>query len=115
MVATGQNFTLYTGDDKRPEIHVTDTSGEVVDLEGATINWVATKQSDDTEVMSKSTSDGSINITDAEEGKFLIKVDASDTESMDAMTLDHEAEVITSYGLTSHVTVGTIDLKKSKV
>ena len=115
MAATGQDFTLYAGDDKRPEIHVTDLEGNPVNLEGASIEWKAVQQSDGTEVISKTTGGGCISVKDAKNAKFIIKINSIDTEGEETKTLDHEAVVTSDSGMTTHVTTGTIDLIASNI
>lgn len=111
MAKTGQDFTLYTGDDKRPEFHIVDREGNKVNLTNMTVEWVATDPSDDSVVISKSTSDGSITINDAKNGKFIVKIDGSDSDSISSdKTLEHEARVINSDGITVHVTTGEVNV-----
>lgn len=115
-VETSQDFSLYTGNDKRPEITVHNAEGDTVNLTDASIEWVAFDPSDGTEIMRKSTSDGSINISDPHNGKFLIKIDASDTDSISSdVTLEHEAQVTMPTGLNDHVTTGSIDVTVSSI
>ena len=115
MVATGQDFELWAGNDKRPEIIIKDTEGNTVDLTDADVEWVATKDSDGTEVMRKDTIDGGAVISDAKGGRCIIKIDASDTDGMDDITLNHEARITVQDGSTVHVTVGTITLHSSDI
>lgn len=115
MVKKDQDFELWTGNDKRPKITVVDEEGNLADLSNATIYWKATRQSDGSTVMTKSTVYGNIDIVSAEDGEFIVKINADDTEGIDGGTLEHEAKVITEYGLTNHVTSGTIDLIKAEV
>lgn len=116
MAETGQDFTLYTDNDKRPEVTVTDKEDNPVDLEGATIEWVANDTSDGSEIMRKTTDDGGITINDAKYGKFIIKITASDTEGISSdATLSHEARVTLAMGAKTHVVTGTIDLIASNI
>lgn len=115
-VKTSQDFSLYTGNDKRPEITVYDEEDNTVNLDGASIDWVAFDPSDGTEIMRKSTSEGSINISDPHNGKFLVKIDASDTDSISSdVTLEHEAQVTMPSGLKDHVTTGSIEVTVSSI
>lgn len=116
MIANNQDFSLYTGDDKRPEITVKDKENNPVDLEGASIQWGAYDPADDTELISKTTSGGGITINDATNGKFLIKIDASDTNSISSdISADHEAKVTLANGFSDHVTIGTVSITVSNI
>lgn len=111
MAETGQDFTLYTGDDKRPEIHVVDQEGNKVDLTNMSVEWVATDPADDSVVISKTSGGDGISINDAENGKFIIRIDGDDTSTVaDDITLEHEARVINDSGITVHVTTGQINV-----
>lgn len=118
MIASGQDFELYTGDDKRPEITVKDDEGNAVNLDGASIEWGAFDPADGSTVgsLSKTTSDGGININDAPNGKFIVKIDASDTDSVSSdIDAEHEAKVTLASGLSDHVTTGTVSIIVSNV
>jgi len=115
MVAKNQDFEMWANNDKRPEITIRDPEGNPVNLDGASVEWVAVKQSDGTEMLRKSTSGGGIAITDAKAGKCIIKIDASDTQGNDTATYDHEAMVTLSDNNQVHVTVGVIDFHASNI
>lgn len=116
MAEEGQDFTMWAGDDMRPEITIADEEGNSYDLNLATeIKWVANQQADGTEVMRKSLTGGGVVISDAKNGKCMIKIDSGDTSGESDTTLTHEARVTNNQGLDIHVTVGTITLNGSNI
>ena len=115
MTAEKQNITgYYSGNSLKLAITVKDPSGAVVDLSGASIRWALTETYDQTVLVRKSTADGGIVITDAENGTFEINVDPQDTDDLSG-EYDHECEVTDSGGNVVTVTTGTIEITPSEV
>lgn len=103
---------VIRGDDETVEITVLKTDGTAKSITGASIEWEMYERYTRTSVVSKSTTDGDITITDGANGVFEIAIDGSDTQSLDGGRYKHEAEVTDSAGTTKTVTRGTVYLSE---
>jgi hypothetical protein len=104
-----QDFQMFAGNTKNLLVTLKDTAGVTVDLTGATVKWVAVRGK--TVVISKETASG-ITITDAPNGKYMIKLDSIDTKNL-LGNLYHESVVMDSSGNVATVFKGTIKLLPS--
>lgn len=115
MTAQDQDITGYfAGDSLTIQITVTDSSGNALDLSGASIEWVLTETHDRTRLIEKTTENGGISITDAANGVFEIYVQPQDTADLTG-DFDHEAEVTDAGGNVVTVTSGIISIEPSEV
>lgn len=110
-----QNFEIYSGDSKNIIIIVTDDNENIIDLSGSTIKWALKKTVNSIENnIYKDTSNGGIEITDALNGEFTVKLNPSDTEGLIGRFY-HEAEVTDAIGSVSTILFGIATIKRSGV
>lgn len=110
MTATGQNITMVAGDDKEIYITVYDDGGNLEDITGATINWVAFRQNG-TIVLTKTTADA-ITLDDPTNGVLLITLIPADTETL-LGSYYHECELTDNAGRISTITKGYFHVERS--
>ncbi len=112
--ATGQNFQMFQGDDKILVVTVYDNDDfeNVVNISGATIQFVIYKQTTGQIVVTKSSGSG-ITITDAENGELEITLAGSDTASLYGTFL-HECELTDSTGNVSTIMTGYAKIYASR-
>lgn len=113
MTKENQNIeNYYAGDSLVLDVTVTDQSGAAKDLTGASIEWGLFPRGSDTAVLTKTTTGGGVAVTGA--GVFEVTVDPGDTTGLEGLHY-HEAEVTDGAGAVSTVTVGYIEIEKSRV
>lgn len=114
MAVKDVHLEIYVGESKIYPVTVTDR-GAVLKLTGnASAKWVMKKSVLDPHVdVLKDTSNGGIVITDADNGIFEIRLNATDTRNLQPGHYYHEAKVIDSAGHESPVLIGTINLLPS--
>lgn len=111
MTKSGQNFTVWSGDDTTLEVTVLDNDGNPVNLVSASLIWkVVTRQRS---VLINKVSGSGITVTDAENGVCEIKINSSDTDPLSG-TYRHELQM-TQYGTTSTVMSGSITVQEDVV
>lgn len=113
MTTTNIDLTLYSGETK--SISVTAISHTIpFPLNGAVIKWVMQRTLDDSSpiIVYKDTSNG-ITITDEAGGRFIIRLDATDTRSISSGTYHHIAKVIDHSFDESIAFTGLITILKS--
>jgi hypothetical protein len=111
MTATGQNFTMYQGDDRVLAVTVLDDSDNVVNITNTDIAWVMYKQTDETVVLQKTTSSG-IQLTTPVSGIFEISLNPVDTENLKGHYL-HEAELRDVEGRITTIMTGHVEIYRS--
>jgi hypothetical protein len=114
MTIEARNFTHYAGDTLTIRVTTKYADGSIVDLTGSNLEWVLAKSVSDSPDISKSTSSGGIVVSDAEAGRFEIKLDPVDTESLSG-SYYHEAELTKSNGDTVTILVGNITVRPSAI
>lgn len=112
MTATGQNFTIYQGDDKEVYVTTYDENDAVLNITSCTINWVAYKRYPENIVLTKTTASGIV-LTVPASGIFRIDFDPVDTENL-LGEYNHECELIDTGLNVSTILVGTMTVYKSK-
>jgi len=112
MTMTGQNVSIYKGDDKILVVTVKDSSGNIEDISGTTVNYVVYKFTIGNIVITKTTSSG-ISLTDPTSGIFEITLIPSDTENLLGYYL-HECELTDTFGKVSTIFTGKFTVIDSK-
>jgi len=113
MTATGQNFTIYQGDNK--EVRVTTYEEDLVtilDISNCILNWVFYKRYPENIVLTKTTSSG-ITLTDPTNGIFKMLLLPEDTENL-LGEYNHECEITDLSNNVSTILVGKVTVYKSK-
>ena len=113
--ATGQNFEMHQGDDKILVVTVYDNDDfeNIVNISGATIQFVIFKQTSGQIVVSKSTGGSGIVLTDAPNGELEITLAGSDTASIYGTFL-HECELTDATGNVSTIMTGYVKIYASR-
>lgn len=112
MTATGQNFTIYQGDDKEIFVTTYDENDVILDITNCTLNWVVYRRYPENIVLTKITGSG-ITITDPTNGIFRVDFDPNDTLSL-LGEYNHECELTDTNLNISTLLVGTMNVYKSK-
>ena len=120
MVQTGQDFTVYAGDDNQLSFAITAAGSTApLDLTGATIYWTVAVDPGDNLKLEKSSTGSDINITSSTAGTFTIDIQAADTESLGgpantpSKAYFHQVRIVDSSGEKSVLAVGTMTVKKA--
>lgn len=111
MTATDQDVRIVSGDTVRLPVSVMDDSGNALNIAGASIEWVLAKHAGADPVITKSTADGSVALTDAEGGEFQVTVAPEDTADY-AGTWYHEIELTDTDGNVSTILSGTFEIRE---
>jgi hypothetical protein len=110
-----QNFEMAQGDYKELDFTVKNAAGVVVNIAGATINWMLTTQDDlDVALLSKATGGSGITITDGAAGECQVALDPLDTKEFDGV-YHHELQLIDGSGNPNVVAEGTVEILESAI
>jgi hypothetical protein len=111
MTTTGQNFTMWQGEDKTITVSLTNSSGSPYgDTDGLVFTWkVATSESATTALITKATGSGITNGT----SQITIAIDEADTDDMAPGTYYHELRVVDTSSDHDVVLCGGLTLKDS--
>lgn len=85
------DIILKKNNDKSINFIVQDKLKNRIDMTGFSVKWVLRKTLGSTALITKGTSDGSVNMASASTGKFTVIIDAADTLSLPAGQYFHEA------------------------
>ena len=113
MTSTGQNLTMYAGDDKILIVTTTDPNDVPIDVSGCTIRWIVYKRSPQNIVIDKTTPSTGIALTDPTNGIFEITLVPGDTENL-LGEYNHECELTDMDSKISTIFVGYIKILASK-
>lgn len=117
MTSEDQNFEMYAGESKVITVTVKDAAGALVDIGGASIEWIAKRSEDDAVgLITKTTAaGGGITILDqtTHKGEFTITLVPADTQSLGGASYYHEAEVTDIATDVSTVMRGIVTIKKA--
>ena len=91
MTTTGQNITMWSGDDKTISVTVNDENGAAQDITSFTASYVIAKYAGDTAIVTKTNNTG-ITLTTPASGILTIVLDAADTTSLGGL-YHHELEI----------------------
>lgn len=107
--ATGQNFAIYAGDSAKPVITVTDNSGAVVDISGASeIAFSIYRSFSTAAVLTKLKSGGGVVfITNGTDGKFQPLLIPVDTATLSGNYV-YAAKITDGAGNVATVTIGSM-------
>ena len=115
------DWNMHRGDHKNLIVSVLDSNGNIVDLSGANeVTFAAAKKTSTgfstTTAITKKMSLGSdqVELTDAENGKFTVKLVTADTTGLKGEYY-YECEVIDSLNEVGTVLVGTLTIEKDLV
>lgn len=111
MTATGQNFTMYQGDDKVLEVTVLDDNDNIVNISNTNLAYVVYRQTSEDIVIQKTTTSG-IDITAPSSGIFQITLNPVDTLSLKGHFL-HECELKDVEGRITTIFTGHVDIYRS--
>lgn len=112
MTATGQNFEIYQGDDKRIIITAKDVDGNIINLAGHSVIWCAYDQTLENIIIQKSTSNG-ISIPTPASGEIIITLEGLDTSSVIPKNYGHQCEIKDSFDKHYTITTGFMKVIKS--
>ncbi len=118
MTTTGQNITVWEGEDKNIQITVRTrrVGGAPVNLTGSTVTWVVTTGADsNTAIISKTSTAGEITFDDdgGTNNRANIALLAADTQTLEGRTLYHECRVEDVAGDDAVVATGIFRIKNS--
>lgn len=114
MTITGQNFEVYQGDNKQVIISATDDEGNVLDLTGYDIVWIAYGLTNFEVVITKSSSVvGEIEVPTPANGEIHINLESTDTENLAPKTYGHQCEIKDAFDRHSTITTGHVSILKS--
>lgn len=112
MAETGQDITIFAGNDVSIELTLYDAAGDALDLTGATLEWgMATLRATEATLLKTSADAAEIEITDAEGGLATVYLDAVDTAVLGG-TYRHEVRMVGTSGATTLLT-GAVTIKAS--
>lgn len=114
MTKRNQDIDDYhAGDTLEIVVTVTDDDGNIIDITGADVEWYLLQYEtspDEDHLLKKTTTDGGITVTSAQDGEFTVTVDAGDTDGMSG-EYHHRARMTDSTGNRSTVMTGTITIR----
>lgn len=114
MAATGQDFTLYVGNDAALEFALLDAAGDALDITGASFAWGMAPRFTGTATLDKNSgSPSEFDITDAAGGLLTVHIQATDTLEMDPGVYRHELRMTDSTGEIETVATGLVNLLTS--
>jgi hypothetical protein len=120
-VSTGNDITLYRGDDRTLSVSVNDSDGDPVNLTSAKV-WFTAKQrmrdlDADAVLFKRNTaaggSDAEITLTDAANGQAEVYIVPDDSDDIDAAHYTYDVQVTLSSGKTYTVVRGKIKFQES--
>ena len=101
---------MIKGDDLRVILNVRDTSGDVVDLTGATsIEWAAATNYGATPALTKTLAAGTIVISGP--GVIYFDIESTDSGALSVANYKQEMQIVTNGGLTYTVGQGVLRIK----
>lgn len=112
MTRTGQNFTIYQGDDKELQVTVLDEDENKLNITNCALNWVFYKRYPQNIVLTKTTLASGLVITIPASGIFIGYFDPPDTANL-LGEYNHECELTDPFGNISTILVGTMKVYKS--
>jgi len=109
------DFIMWAGDDKTLQVTVQDSSGDPVDITGATaIRWQLSKSATKRPALiEKALLDG-VTVISAPGGRFDVTLEPEDTEDLKG-DYYHEAELIDSGGRVATVLTGTATINPALI
>ena len=113
MTTTGQDVTMWSGDDITIVVTVTTNGTSAVDITAYTVSYVL--QTDAfTANVTKATGGSGITITDAINGEFTVTLADTDTSGLSGRCY-HEAQVTDGSGNKYTVMTGTVTINKDAI
>lgn len=113
MAARGQDFEMFSGEQKELAIAITDDAGAAVDLTGVTVRWSLARTARSAPLIEKVTGDGIV-VTDAAGGACTVTLVPADTEALEG-DYYHEAEVTDGAGRPTTVLHGRARIKPNLI
>jgi len=110
MPALGQNFTMVAGDTAEIDFSIFDHAGVPLDLTGAKIEWQMAWTASTPALVSKSTANGGVNVTNPQAGQLKVLLAHADTSGLFAGAYYHETKVLDSQGDVATAATGTVTL-----
>lgn len=108
--------TIYEGDGTPPlEFELLNKNGNPRNLSGLDIRWALAVLSRQDIKVQKSTTDGGIEIVDADAGRFDVLLQPEDTRGLGGATWYHEVEVTDASGDISTVFDGSLEIKQTVI
>lgn len=106
MTLSGQNFSIFQGDNHEIIVSVKNQDGSPADLTGYSAAWCAYGQTSAETILLKTSSPGEgITIPNPADGKVIISLEQLDTQNLVTKNYGHQCEVEDSLG--HHATVCT--------
>jgi hypothetical protein len=107
---TGQDFTIYAGDDETLTFTVTDGTNPINLSAMSEITWRMAREPKDAPIVSKTKTGGAITLPGTgTDGKFRVAISAADTRSLHGFYV-HLATVTDAGGNLSTVATGRIEV-----
>lgn len=110
MTTEASTITARSGDSLRLNITAKDSDGSPLDLTGGQVRFGLGKSPTGSAEVVKSSSEGSVAITDAAVGEFVVEIEPADSADLSGM-YHFEVEVTEAGGVVSTVLVGQLMFK----
>ncbi len=92
------DISMVANNARYVQVTALNPDGSPVDITGFTIKWQAFKKGTPAALITKSTTDAKITITEGAAGKFTFWLNAADTKELDAGEYIHEAVTVDGAG-----------------
>ncbi len=113
------DFELTSGDDRILELTAKDNDGVVVDITAARIIWglYVSRLGGAAALITKDSINGNaeVEITDAVNGVFQVKLDPADSDALMEAALYHECQIIDATSNKQTVVRGTVNLRNDRI
>lgn len=110
MAALGQNIVMVAGDTAEIDFTIFDRVGVPLDLTGVKIEWQMAWTASTPALISKSTTNGGITLTNAQAGQMKVLLAHADTTALFPGTYYHETKVLDSQGDIATAATGSATL-----
>lgn len=112
MAKTGQDRTIYAGDDAELPFTLTDANGDPLDLTGARLRWACAATVNSAAVITKDSANGDaeIEITSSPGFEASVWLVPADTMNLSGV-YRHELEIIDGAGKTETLATGKLTIK----
>lgn len=114
MAETGQDVTIYGGNDVAIDVSILDAVGEALDITGASLEWGMAPRAADDATLRKSTEGGGgeIDVTDPAGGLLTVYLDPADTAELHG-EYRHELRMTDAVGKVTTLLTGTLTIRTS--
>lgn len=114
MTMLRQDFNMTQGKHKTLQFTIYQSDGETVqDITGATFEWACARSPRDASLVTKTSPNSGVSISDAEAGRVDVALVPGDTEDLEGY-YHHELEMTLS-GFTDAVAEGRLEIRPSPI